>query len=74
MNKPVSLIIDETKKSLADTINDCNLHPSIIEMIVKDIYWEINRLSIETIKKEKEQFLEESANEQTLFNEGEINE
>ena len=62
MNKPVSLIIDETKKSLADIINNCNLHPSIIEMIVKDIYWEVNRLSIETVKKEKEQFTKESAN------------
>lgn len=62
MDKPISIIIEETKKSLADTINNCNLHPSIIEMIIKDIYWEVNHLSVETKRKEKEQFLEKSTN------------
>ena len=57
MNKPFSLIIEETKQELIDVINNSNLHPSIMEMIVKDIYLEVNRLNVETIKNEKEQFM-----------------
>ena len=60
MNKPFSLIIQETKQELIDVINNSNLHPSVIEMIVKDIYLEVNRLNAETIKKEKEQFMKGS--------------
>lgn len=57
MNKPFSLIIEETKQELIDVINNSNLHPSIMEMIVKDIYLEVNRLNVETTKNEKEQFM-----------------
>lgn len=70
MNKPFSLMVQETKQELVNIINKSNLHPSVIEMIVKDIYWEVNRLNIETTKKEKEQFVKESAEKQTLLNEG----
>lgn len=63
MNKPFSIMVQETKQELVDIINKSNLHPSVIEMIVKDIYWEVNRLNIETTKKEKEQFMKESTNE-----------
>lgn len=57
MNKPFSLIIQETRQELIDVINNSNLHPSIMEMIIKDIYLEVNRLNVETIKNEKEQFM-----------------
>lgn len=69
MKKPFSLMVQETKQELVDIINKSNLHPSVIEMIVKDIYWEVNRLNIETLKKEKEQFIKESDENQALFNE-----
>lgn len=69
MKKPFSLMVQETKQELVDIINKSNLHPSVIEMIVKDIYWEVNRLNIETLKKEKEQFIKESDENQTLFDE-----
>ena len=69
MKKPFSLMVQETKQELVDIINKSNLHPSIIELIVKDIYWEVNRLNIETLKKENEQFIKESDKNQTLFDE-----
>ena len=62
MNKPFSLIINETKQELVDVINQSGLHPSIIEMIIKDIYWEVHRLNIETTTKEKEHYLQEPTN------------
>lgn len=63
MNKPFSIIVEETKQKLVDIINQSGLHPSIVEMIVKDIYWEVNRLSIETTTREKEYYLQEPASE-----------
>lgn len=60
MNKPFSLIVEETKQELINIINKCNLHPSIVEMIIKEIYLEVNRLNTETKIKEKEQYLRNS--------------
>lgn len=53
MNKPISISIEETKQSLIDVVNNCKLHPSIIELILKDVYWEVNQLKIVTIAKEQ---------------------
>ena len=58
--KPISMMIQETKQSLAEVINKSNLHPSIIELIVKDMYVEICQLNIANTAREKEQYLKES--------------
>lgn len=63
MNKPFSLIINETKESIINILNNSNLHPTVMEMIVKDIYLEINRLSTSIIEKDKQQYLQESVQE-----------
>lgn len=63
MNKPFSLIVEETKEELINVINKSNLHPSAMEMILKEIYMEINRLKNETMIREKEQFAEEMRKE-----------
>lgn len=60
MDKPVSMIIEETKTSLVDIINNCKLHLSVVEMIVKDIYMEVHQLNTANAAKEKEQYLQES--------------
>lgn len=60
MNKPFSIIVEETKQELISVINKSNLHPTALEMIVKDIYLEINRLSTETKTKEREQYIQAS--------------
>ena len=61
MEKPISMIIEETKKALTDTINMCRLHPAIIEMIVKDIYLEVCQFNAVNTTKEKELYVQESA-------------
>lgn len=53
MDKPISIVIDETRKSIVDIINKSKLHPSIIEIILKGIYLETNILSNEVLQKEK---------------------
>lgn len=60
MEKPISMVIEETKQSLAETINNCKLHPVIIEMLLKDIYFEVCQLNAVNSTKEKEQYLKES--------------
>lgn len=53
MDKPISIIIEETKNSIVQIINKSKLHPSIIEIMLKGIYLETNILSNEILQKEK---------------------
>ena len=41
IQKPISVMVDDFRKNLAQTINDAELHISLIEMIVKEIYLEV---------------------------------
>lgn len=45
MNKPISLVISEVKQKLVVDINTSNLHPSIMVMILKDMYLETEELA-----------------------------
>ena len=56
MNKPISLLIEETKQGLLHICNESNLHPSILELIVKDLYNEVVRAKNIQAEKEKEIF------------------
>lgn len=38
MNKPISIIINETRNNLANTINTSGLHPTLLQLIVKDVF------------------------------------
>ena len=58
MDKPISISIEETKQSLIEVIGNCKLHPSIIELILKDVYWEVNQLKINAIAKEQKMMQE----------------
>ena len=54
MEKPISIVIDETRKSIVDIINKSKLHPSIVELMLKGIYLEATMLSNEVSQREKE--------------------
>ena len=56
IQKPISILIEETKQSLLHICNESNLHPSILELIVKDLYNEVVQVKNIQIKKEKEIF------------------
>ena len=57
MEKPISMIIEETKQSLISTLNGYQLHPSILEMIVKDVFTEIVAINNNIKAQEKEVYL-----------------
>lgn len=45
MNKPLAMIIKETKSKLANVCNESELPFVILDLIVKDIYLEVHSLA-----------------------------
>ena len=44
MNKPITMIIKETKNKLANICNESGLPPVILDLIMHDIYSEIHSI------------------------------
>ena len=57
MGKPLSVKIKDTKNMLIDLCNQSELHPSVLEMIMKDIYLEIHSLAERYSKEEELQYI-----------------
>lgn len=55
INKPLSMVLQESKENLIKVINGLNLHPSILELLIKDIY---NEVRIQTLVTENYEKLE----------------
>lgn len=76
MKKPASLLIQETRNNIINILNESKLHPSILELIMKDIMNDVTNASARVKNKELEEYnnkvLEEaknnSENEQTQNN------
>lgn len=63
MEKPITVLISETRGKMINTVNDSGLPLFILDSILKDLYGEIHALSIqqeERDRKEYEQALAES--------------
>lgn len=56
MNKPISMVINETRISLTNVLNTSNLPPCILEMIVKELYDEARQLSSFQSKQDEENY------------------
>lgn len=41
IEKPISLILKESKRVIIDAVNSTNLHPTLLELIIKDVYNEV---------------------------------
>lgn len=58
---PISIVISDLKNRLVETINDSKLPLSILELVVKDLYNEINnayKIQLANDKKQYNQLLE----------------
>lgn len=63
INKPLFLNIEELNQMIIDVINQSTLHPTILEMVIKNIYNEVkeyNRIYCEREKAEYEKILVET--------------
>ena len=56
INKPLSLIMKESKKTIIDAINQANLHPTLLELIIKDIYNEVQYNAKAFAEREKNEY------------------
>lgn len=58
MNKPLSVLVAETKTELVGAINNALTmsHPEIVEPILKELYAEVVKLKNDTAKDEKDNY------------------
>ena len=56
MDKPISIKIEETKKIIADTLNESQLHPYIMDSIMRELYEEVHSLYIRTVQAENNEY------------------
>lgn len=66
MKRPASLLIQETRNNIINILNESKLHPSILELIMKDIMNDVTNASTRIKNKELEEYnnkvLEEAKN------------
>lgn len=66
MEKPASLLIQETRSNIINILNESKLHSSILELIIKDIMNDVTNASTRVKNKELEEYnkkvLEEAKN------------
>lgn len=66
MEKPASLLIQETRNNIINILNESKLHSSILELIMKDIMNDVTNASTRIKNKELEEYnnkiLEEAKN------------
>lgn len=62
MNKPITMVIKETKQKLANICNESGLSPVILDLIMQGIYSEIHSLA------ERQTFEEEMSYAKMLEN------
>lgn len=69
MNKPISMVINETKTNLLQICNESGLPACILELIVKDLYEDVNRVSENQLKKDEESYMQAQKEAQNSKNE-----
>lgn len=45
MNKPITMVINETKRKLANICNESGLSPAVLDLIMQGLYSEIHSLA-----------------------------
>ena len=76
MNKPLSVLVAETKGELVGAINNAltQSHPEIVEPILKELYAEVVKLKNDTAKAEKDNYDKSLAEEKEREEKGIIEE
>lgn len=56
IDKPISVVIEDAKNLIIEAINGTSLHPTILEMVLKDIYNEVNEVAKAKHNREKAEY------------------
>ena len=59
IQKPISLIIKETKEEIVKLINNTQLHPTLFGMILKEVYIEFEEHEKKYVEQEQTQYYNE---------------
>lgn len=60
MEKPITIVIDETKESLVKSINESQLHPYVIKKMLEELLMEVNAI----VENEKNEYKNSLNNEE----------
>ena len=69
MNKPLTMIIKETKTKIANACNESGLPPIILDLIMQGIYSEIHSLAERQTAEEEVAYMEKIKEDDTPKNE-----
>ena len=61
-NKTLVMLIDELKNSLIKNINESNVAPYFVEMILRDIYLEVNQAARNQLQQEQQAYIQSLQN------------
>lgn len=67
--KPISMVINETRISLLNICKESNLPACILEPILKDLYEDIKRISLIQLKQDEESYMQAQKEAQNSENE-----
>lgn len=56
LQKPVALIVEEAENTIVNAINSVQLHPSLLEIIMKGLYLEVKEQARITSEREKDDY------------------
>ena len=54
--KTVGIVINEVKTKIANVISESNLHPSIMKMILQELYDDLKNVEQQVLEKEYKQY------------------
>lgn len=64
MDKPISIVIEETKGALANVVNTCGLPVSVVKLIFNEVNAEVNAVAIDGLKNDIKQYQSEEKSEE----------
>lgn len=56
IEKPISLAIEECKANIAEVINNSQLSPVVLDLILKSIYDEVHNIYIQQLNQERQEY------------------
>ena len=61
IDKPLSMRLDETKKQLAEVVNNCGLDPVLIKMLIEGLYVEVTNVAKQSLENDVQAYEEQLA-------------
>lgn len=57
LNKPITMVIKETKAKLINVINESGLSPAVLDLMIQGIYYEVHSLAQRQADEEEKAYI-----------------